>query len=165
VRRAQPDRGRNTIRSRFLAEETQELYDRLGEFERRVVGGSVILRWDLGEGDGMIVARKSTEDSRNGETIAAQLQPIVRYCDSEGHKPRIVVAVLSLSGRARYQGGEPRLEPALARPAGLASVARSRSAERCMWSHAGCGHRRSSLSMTGGERIHPQEGRRRPARR
>lgn len=103
VRRAEPAKARNTIRARFLAEATRELYERLGEFERRVVGGAVILRWDLGEGDGIVVARKSTEEARSGETIGAQLQAILRYCDAAGHKPRIVVAVLSLSGRAHFE--------------------------------------------------------------
>ena len=42
VRRAKAATGRNTIRARFLATATQELYERLGEFERRVVKGSVI---------------------------------------------------------------------------------------------------------------------------
>ncbi len=37
VRRAGATRGRNTIRSRFLADATRELYERLGDFERRVV--------------------------------------------------------------------------------------------------------------------------------
>ena len=58
VRHAKPRSGRNTIRRRFLAEATRELYDRLGEAEERIVDGSVILRWDLGEGDGILVARK-----------------------------------------------------------------------------------------------------------
>jgi len=103
VRRAEPTSGRNTIRSRFLAEATRELYERLGEFERRVVNGSVVLRWDLGgDGDGIVVARKSTEEARNGETIGAQLNAMLRYCDAAGHKPRIVVAVLNLSGRSHF---------------------------------------------------------------
>ena len=103
VRRAEPTRGRNTIRSRFLAEATRELYERLGDFERRVVNGSVVLRWDLGgDGDGIVVARKSTEEAKSGETIGAQLNAMLRYCDAAGHKPRIVVAVLNLSGRSHF---------------------------------------------------------------
>lgn len=102
VRRAQPAKGRNTIRSQFLAQATRELYERLGDCERRVVNGSVILRWDLGEGDGIVVARKSTEEAKDGETIGAQLQTILSYGDTAGHKPRIVVAVLSHSGRTHF---------------------------------------------------------------
>src|SRR4051812_45177361 len=43
VKRAKPASGRNTIRQRFLAEATRELYERLGEADRRVEDGSVIL--------------------------------------------------------------------------------------------------------------------------
>ena len=103
VKRAKPASGRNTIRQRFLAEATRELYERLGEADRRVEDGSVILRWDLGVGDGILVARKSTEEARNGETIGAQIQASVDYCDVAGHKPRIVVAVLNLSGQAHFE--------------------------------------------------------------
>lgn len=102
VRRAKPAHARNTIRSRFLADATRELYDRLGTCERRVVKGSVILRWDLGEGDGIAVARKSTDETQGGETIGAQLDSVLRYCDAAQLKPRIVVAVLNLSGQAHF---------------------------------------------------------------
>lgn len=103
VRRAKPAKGRNTIRSRFLADATRELFERLGECERRVVRGSVVLRWDLGEGDGIVVARKSTDEAKDGETIGAQLGAVLRYCDEAGHKPRIVLAVLNLSGRTEFE--------------------------------------------------------------
>jgi len=102
VRRAKPAHARNTIRSRFLADATRELYDRLGTCERRVVKGSVILRWDLGEGDGIAIARKSTDETQGGETIGAQLDSVLRYCDAAQLKPRIVVAVLNLSGQAHF---------------------------------------------------------------
>ena len=103
MRRAKPAKGRNTIRSRFLADATRELFERLGECERRVIRGSVVLRWDLGEGDGIVVARKSTDEAKDGETIGAQLGAVLRYCDEAGHKPRIVLAVLNLSGRTEFE--------------------------------------------------------------
>jgi DNA invertase Pin-like site-specific DNA recombinase len=102
VRRARPSGTRNTIRARFLADSTRELYERLGDFERRVVNGAVVLRWDLGEGDGMAVARMSSAEIKGGETIGAQLDDMLRYCDRVGRKPRIVVAVLNLSGRVHF---------------------------------------------------------------
>ena len=131
VRRAEPTRGRNTIRSQFLAEATRELYERLGDFERRVVSGSVVLRWDLGgEGDGIVVARKSTEEAKNGETIGAQLNAMLRYCDVAGHKPRIVVAVLNLSGRSHFDGRHDFAEVFEAFHRGEASWAVYRGMER-----------------------------------
>lgn len=103
VRRAKPAKGRNTIRKQFLAEATRELFERLGECERRIVRGAVLLRWDLGEGDGIVVARKSTDEAKDGETIGAQLGAVLKYCQEAGHKPRIVVAVLNLSGRTEFE--------------------------------------------------------------
>jgi DNA invertase Pin-like site-specific DNA recombinase len=103
VRRTKPARRRNTVESRFLTAATRELFERLGKTERRVVNGSVVLRWDLGEGDGMVVARKSSEDSKSGETIGGQLDAAISYCDHNGHKPRIVLAVLNMSGRAHFE--------------------------------------------------------------
>ena len=102
VRRAKPAGARNTIRNRFLSEATQELYDRLGKFERRRVRGAVILRWDFDEGDGIVVARMSRDETTGGETIGAQLDAVLRYCDAAERKPRIVVAVLNLSGQAHF---------------------------------------------------------------
>ncbi|MCW3008207.1 MAG: hypothetical protein JWP17_2833, partial [Solirubrobacterales bacterium] len=73
VRRVKPAGAPNRIESRFLTDAAKELFQRLGKTERRVVNGSVVFRWDLGEGDGMIVARKSSDDNKSGETIGGQL--------------------------------------------------------------------------------------------
>jgi hypothetical protein len=89
VRRVKAAGGRNPIGSRFLTDAAKELFHRLGTTERRVVNGSVVLRWDLGEGDGMIVARKSSDEAKSGETIGGQLDATLRYCDLSGLKPRV----------------------------------------------------------------------------
>ncbi|MEJ7786056.1 MAG: recombinase family protein [Solirubrobacteraceae bacterium] len=104
VRRTKTPGRRNTIRSGLLTEETRELFKRLGETEQRVIDGSVMLRWDLGEGDGMIVARMSSDESRSGETIGGQIDAAMKYCDASGNRPRIVLAVLNLSGRTHFDG-------------------------------------------------------------
>ncbi|MGI8801335.1 MAG: recombinase family protein [Solirubrobacteraceae bacterium] len=103
VRRAKPQAPRNRIESRFLTDATRELYDRLGPTKTRVVAGAKILRWDLGEGDGILVARKSSEESKSGETIGGQLDALLKYCDATRRKPRIVIALLNLSGRAQFE--------------------------------------------------------------
>lgn len=95
---------RNTIRSSLLTEDTRELFERLGETEQRVIDGSVMLRWDLGEGDGMVVARMSSDEGRSGETIGGQIDAAMRYCDASGNRPRIVLAVLNLSGQTHFDG-------------------------------------------------------------
>jgi hypothetical protein len=71
VRRAKPRTPQNTIRPRFLTDATRELFDRLGPTERRVIAGSVILRWDLGEGDGMIARASQATRARAVRRSAA----------------------------------------------------------------------------------------------
>ncbi|MCA1695233.1 MAG: recombinase family protein [Actinobacteria bacterium] len=103
VKRAKPTRSRNRIESSFLTEATRELFERLGEGERRVIDGTVIFRWDLGEGDGIVVARKSSEETHGGETIGGQIAAMMEYCDARGMTPRIVVAVLNMSGQKHFE--------------------------------------------------------------
>lgn len=51
----------------------------------------------------MLVARKSSDETKSGETIGAQIDHLVRYCEASGHRPRIVMVVLNLSGRAHFE--------------------------------------------------------------
>ena len=104
VRGSKTPSRQNTIRSALLTDETRELFERLGETEQRVIDGSVILRWDLHEGNGMIVARMSSDEGRSGETIGGQIDAAMKYCEASGNKPRIVLAVLNLSGHTHFDG-------------------------------------------------------------
>jgi Resolvase, N terminal domain len=104
VRRTKAPGRPNTIRSSLLTEDTRELFERLGEPEQRSIAGSEMLRWDLGEGDGMIVARMSSDEGRSGETIGGQIDAAMKYCDASGNRPRIVLAVLNLSGQTHFDG-------------------------------------------------------------
>jgi DNA invertase Pin-like site-specific DNA recombinase len=103
VKRAKPTRSRNRIETSFLTEATRELFERLGEGERRVVDGTVIFRWDLGKGDGIVVARKSSEETHSGETVGGQIAAMMEYCEARGMTPRIVVAVLNMSGQKHFE--------------------------------------------------------------
>jgi len=104
MRRTKAPGSPNTIRLGLLTEETRGLFERLGETEPRFIDGSVMLRWDLGEGDGMIVARMSSDEGRSGETIGGQIDAAMKYCDASGNGPRIVLAVLNLSGQTHFDG-------------------------------------------------------------
>ena len=103
VNRAKPTRSRNRIDTSFLTKATRELFERLGEGERRDVEGTVILRWDLGKGDGIVVARMSSEETHGGETIGGQLAAMMEYCEARGMTPRIVMAVLNMSGQKHFE--------------------------------------------------------------
>lgn len=103
VKRAKPTRSRNRIETSFLTEATRELFERLGEGERSVIDGTVIFRWDLGKGDGIVVARKSSEETHGGETVGGQIAAMMEYCEKRGMTPRIVVAVLNMSGQKHFE--------------------------------------------------------------
>jgi len=103
VKRAKPTRSRNRIDTSFLSEATRELFERLGEGERSTIDGTVIFRWNRGEGDGIVVARMSSEETHGGETIGGQIAAMMEYCDARGMAPRTVVAVLNMSGQKHFE--------------------------------------------------------------
>ena len=103
VKHAKPTRSRNRIDTSFLSEATRELFERLGEGERSTIDGTVILRWNRGEGDGIVVARMSSEETHDGETIGGQIAAMMEYCEARGMAPRIIVAVLNMSGQKHFE--------------------------------------------------------------
>ncbi len=103
VKRAKPTRSRNRIDTSFLSEATRELFESLGEGERSTIDGTVILRWNRGEGDGIVVGRMSSEERHGGETIGGQIAAMMEYCEARGMAPRIIVAVLNMSGQKHFE--------------------------------------------------------------
>lgn len=86
---------------------TAELYARLGPPQRHSLGGVQMLVWiDDEHGDGVIFARLSGRELKNGETAMGQVHPAHSLCASEGLRPRLIVVTLNNTG-ARDYGERP----------------------------------------------------------
>ncbi len=97
--------GRRSAGRQFVTAAMRELLDRLRPAEERRVGGSVVLLWPKegpAEGDGIVVARMSSEDRKGLETIGAQIGTTLEYSDRKGLTPSRVVAVLNHSGTTHF---------------------------------------------------------------